>query len=113
MRKCCPSVVLSRPRRQFLQKLTGGHPAREHRCNAAQHIRPVGDDGTFPDFVAHQTPQLSRYTAPIKDMQPFGGQIPDARDEQIAKQLSRSEHKIDETACIGVLFFDPLSGRVH
>lgn len=87
-------IMLSWPCRQLLQKLTGLHPARKHRCYAAQHIRPVGDDGIFPDFVAHQALQFSRYTAAIKDMQPFGRQVPDARDEQITKQRRGGEHKI-------------------
>ena len=46
-------------------------------------------------------------------MQPFGRQILDARDEQIAKQRRGGEHKIGEATGIGILFFDPLSGRVH
>ena len=42
-RKC--QVVLSRSRRQFLEEMTGLHPAGEHGCNAAQNIWPIGDDG--------------------------------------------------------------------
>ena len=46
-------------------------------------------------------------------MQPFGRQVPDARDEQITKQRRGGEHKIGEAPSIGILFFDPLSGRIH
>ena len=51
-RKC--QVVLSRSRRQFLEEMTGLHPAGEHGCNAAQNIWPIGDDGGFADAVARQ-----------------------------------------------------------
>jgi len=61
-------VMLSWPCCQFLQKLTGLHPAREHCRNTAQHIWPVGDDGIFPDFVTHQAFQHMRDIAAIKDM---------------------------------------------
>ena len=83
-RKC--QVVLSRSRRQFLEEMTGLHPAGEHGCNAAQNIWPIGDDGGFADAVARQALQFFWDSLRVKDMQPLGGEVADAGVEQIAKQ---------------------------
>lgn len=45
--------------------------------------------------------------------QTAGRQIPDARNEQITEQRCGSEHRVREATGIGILFFDPLSGRAH
>ena len=46
-------IMLPWPRRQFLQGLARLHPARKHRCDAAQDIWPIGVDGIFADAVTY------------------------------------------------------------
>ncbi len=49
-------IMLPWPRCQFFQELTRLHPARKHRRNAAQNIRPVGYDCAFANAVTYQAP---------------------------------------------------------
>ena len=80
-RSCCRGRAAN-----FLEEMTGLHPAGEHGCNAAQNIWPIGDDGGFADAVARQALQFFWDSLRVKDMQPLGGEVADAGVEQIAKQ---------------------------
>ena len=95
-RKC--QVVLPRSRRRSLEEMTGLHPAGEHRCDAAQDTRPIGDDGGFTDAVARQALQFFWDCLRVKDMQPLGGEVADTGDEHVPKQGCGGKNQIGKTA---------------
>ena len=51
-------IVLPRSGGQFLKELTGLHPAGEHRRDATQNVRPIGNNRGLPNPVARQPLQL-------------------------------------------------------
>lgn len=110
-RQC--QVVLPRSRRQFLEEMTGLHPAGEHRCDAAQDIRPIGDDGGFTDALARQALQFFWDSLRVKDMQPLGGEVADTGDEHVSKQGCGGKNQIGKPASVGILFFDLAPCLIH
>ena len=105
-------VVLAGIGRQLAQDLARRDGPGRHGRRDPQNVGPVGRDQVLPDRAARQTAQVRRHGLRLEDVEAFGGQIADARDEPVAEHRGDGEDVIGEAPGIGILLPDPLADLV-